>query len=84
MNSAERDPKNFTLAQWQQARRAGKHSRDVKTAFQDCWAVSDSLASFRNALSERGYMLAVGRRGYVAIDECCEVYSVPRQLRKGR
>ena len=83
MCSAERDPKNYTLAQWQQARRAGKHSREVKAAFQDSWAVSDSLASFRHALSERGYRLAVGRRGYVAIDERCEVYSVARQLKKG-
>ncbi|MEM1191645.1 MAG: relaxase [Pseudomonadota bacterium] len=83
MNFAERDPKNFKLAQWQQARRAGKHSRDVKAAFQDCSAVSDSVASFGHALTERGYMLAVGRRGYVTINECCEVYSVPRQLRKG-
>lgn len=83
VNSTERNPKNYTLAQWQQARRVGKHSRDIKATFQDCWAVSDSLASFKHALGERGYMLAVGRRGHVAIDECCEVYSVARQLKKG-
>ena len=83
INSAEHDPRNFTMAQWQQACRARKHSRDVKAAFQNCWLVSDSLASFRHALSERGYMLAQGRRGYVAVDECCEVYSIPRQLNKG-
>lgn len=83
MNSAERDPKNYTLAQWQQARRTGKHSRDVKAAFQDCWAISDSLAGFKHALMERGYRLAHGRRGYVAVDKSCEVYAVARQLPKG-
>lgn len=83
MNSKERDPTNFTLSQWQQAKRAGKKSKEVKTVFQDCWATSDSLPSFKHALIARGYMLAHGDRGFVVIDDRCEVYSLARQLMKG-
>ncbi|MGH8547172.1 MAG: relaxase/mobilization nuclease domain-containing protein [Methylococcales bacterium] len=38
-DSKETDPRNFTLAEWQQARRAGKDPRAVKAAFQDSWAI---------------------------------------------
>jgi hypothetical protein len=31
MNSAERDPSNFTLAEWQQAKRAGIDARELKS-----------------------------------------------------
>jgi len=78
---SKRDPTNFTLAEWQQAKRAGKDARAVKTAFQDAWAVSDSRAAFAHALKERGYMLARGdRRGFVGVDVHGEVWSVPRQV----
>ncbi|MEM1379528.1 MAG: relaxase/mobilization nuclease domain-containing protein [Pseudomonadota bacterium] len=81
MHSAERDPTNFTLEEWQQAKRAGADPREVKSAIQDCWAVSDSRASFEHALQERGFWLARGdRRGFVVIDYTGEVRSVPRVL----
>ena len=83
MQSSERNPTNFTLKEWQQAKRSGKDPRETKTVFQDCWAVSDSLPAFKQALKERGYTLASGERGYVAVDHKCEVYSVARQLPKG-
>jgi len=38
----ERDPRNFTLAEWQQAKRTGKDPRAIKQVFQECWATSDS------------------------------------------
>ena len=79
MVSEERDPANFTLAQWQQAKRIGKDPKAIKRAFQDCWAVSDSQSAFRQALKERGYTLARGdRRGFVALDHACEVFAVPK------
>jgi hypothetical protein len=53
-NSQERDPRNFTLAEWQQAKRTGQNPQVVKTAFQDAWAISDSKSAFINALEERG------------------------------
>lgn len=81
MNSAERDPANFTLAEWQQAKRAGIDARELKTTLQDCWAVSDSRASLERALGERGFWLARGdRRGHVVLDFQGEVYALSRAL----
>ncbi|MDG1286343.1 MAG: 5-histidylcysteine sulfoxide synthase [Rickettsiales bacterium] len=37
---------NYTLAEWQQAKRVGKEARDVKADLQDAWAISDSKAAF--------------------------------------
>jgi len=80
VNSQERNPKNFTLAEWQQAKRAGKDPRAIKTDFQDAWAISDSKAAFTHAMQERGYKIARGdRRGFVAVDIHGEVYSIPKQ-----
>ncbi len=74
-----RDPKNFTLDEWQQAKRQGEDPRVIKAAFQDAWATSDSKPAFSNALKERGYTLARGdRRGYVAIDRHGEIYAVAK------
>ena len=68
MDSKERDPRNFSLAEWQQARRMGADPRQLKAAIQECWSVSDSHASFEVALEERGLYLACGdRRGFVAL-----------------
>jgi relaxase-like protein len=80
VNAQERNPKNFTLAEWQQAKRVGKDPRAIKTDFQDAWAISDSKAAFTHALEERGYKIARGdRRGFVAVDVHGEVYSIPKQ-----
>ena len=77
--TGERDPRNFTLEQWQQAKRAGVDPKEVKTVFQDAWAISDSKAAFTHALQERGYWLARGdKRGYVAIDHRGEPYAVAK------
>ena len=71
--SKERDPRNFTLAEWQHAKRVGKDPREIKAAIQDAWA------AFTHALEERGYRIAQGdRRGFVAVDHDGEVYSIPR------
>jgi len=77
--SQERDPRNFTLAEWQQAKRAGQNPRTVKAAFQDAWAISDSRAAFINALEERGLKAAHGdRRGFVAVDCQGEIYAIAK------
>lgn len=74
-----RDPKNLTLAEWQQAKRFGQDPREVKAVFQDSWKRSDSKAAFANALKEHGLMLARGdRRGYVATDMHGKVYPIAR------
>ncbi|GLK53218.1 relaxase/mobilization nuclease domain-containing protein [Maricaulis virginensis] len=76
-----RDPKNFSLAEWQQARRIGKDPRAIKSALQDAWAISDSKLALLQALGERGFTLAKGdRRGFVVLDRDCEIYSLPKWL----
>ena len=75
----QRNPQNFTLAEWQQAKRAGKDARALKILFQDCWAITDNRASFAYALKEHGLILAKGdRRGFVAVDHQGEVYPISR------
>lgn len=79
VNSKERNPLNFTQAEWQQAKRIKQDPRAIKEAFQDCWAISDSRTAFTNALEERGYYLAKGdRRGFIAVDWRGEVYAISR------
>jgi len=76
-----RNPRNFTLAEWQQAKRIGKDPRIIKTALQDAWAVSDTKAAFQKALKERGFTLARGdKRSFVAVDYNGEVFSLSRSL----
>lgn len=75
----DRDPLNFTQGELQQAKRTDQDVRVLKKLFQDCWAASDSVAAFSNALAERGFVLARGdRRGFVALDHHGEVYSISR------
>lgn len=83
MNSREADPRNFTLKEWQQARRMGRDARDLKEIMQECWAVSDSRAAFMQVLRARGIELARGdRRGFVAVTPEGEVLSVARYTGK--
>lgn len=74
-----RDPRNFTLDEWQQAKRAKKDAREIKRTFQEAWSVSDTKEAFAHALEEKGYMLAQGHRGrFVAVDVQGEVYAIPK------
>lgn len=76
-----RSPLNFTLDEWQQAKRLKLDPREIKQSFQEAWQRSDNLESFDNALEERGYFLARGdRRGFVAVNIDGEVFSVPRMV----
>ena len=74
-----KSPLNFTLAEWQQAKRQGLDPREIKQVFQEAWKRSDNLKAFGNALAERGYFIAKGdRRGFVALDVSGKVYSIPK------
>lgn len=74
-----RDPRNFTLDEWQQAKRAKKDAREIKCTFLEAWSVSDTKEAFAHALEEKGYMLARGDRGrFVAVDVQGEVYAIPK------
>lgn len=37
VNSRESDPRNYTLAEWQQAKRVGKDAAAIKTDIQDAY-----------------------------------------------
>ncbi len=77
--SGWKNPLNFTLAEWQQAKRHDLDPREIKQQFRDAWEQSDGPSAFKNALEERGYYLARGdRRGLVAVDLNGEVYAVAR------
>ena len=74
-----RNPLNFTLAEWQQARRLDLDPREIKQIFHQCWQRSDGLKAYSAALAEHGYFLAQGdRRGFVAVDLSGEIFSVAR------
>ncbi|MFN3224721.1 MAG: relaxase/mobilization nuclease domain-containing protein [Hyphomicrobiales bacterium] len=83
VRGGQSDPRNFTLDQWQQAKRMGKNARDLNAEFQDAWAMSDNATTFGHALSERGFILAKGdRRGHVAVSHEGEVLSIARTIGK--
>ncbi len=79
VDPALRNPLNFSREEWLKAKRIGKDPRDIKAAFQQCWAASDSGRALRQALETKGYYLARGdRRNVVAIDVDGEVYAIAR------
>lgn len=74
-----KNPLNFTLAEWQQAKRQGVDPREIKQVFQEAWAQADSTKALGAALAERGYFLAAGdRRGIVALDTDGKIYSLAK------
>lgn len=81
IDAQARNPTNFTLAEWQQAKRQGMDPRWTKAVLQDCWSASDSRKAFEASLQSRGFWLAKGdRRSFVVIDHLGEVHSLPRML----
>ena len=75
------DPLNYSLEEYQVAKRAKRDAQEVKATLKDCWAQSDSKPSFESALNEAGFKLSRGdRRGFVAIDSDGKVYSLSRWL----
>ncbi|HWH73026.1 MAG TPA: relaxase/mobilization nuclease domain-containing protein [Methylibium sp.] len=78
-DAREKDPRNFTRDEWEQAKRNQRDPRALKTLFRECWLISDSRAAFAAALKARGYSLARGdRRGHVAVDFRGEVYAIAK------
>lgn len=74
-----KSPLNFTLEEWQQAKRQNLDPREIKQVFQEAWDRSDNQTSFKNALEERGYFLARGdRRGFVALDVDGNVHTIAK------
>ncbi len=80
-DKGNRNPTNFSLAEWQQAKRQGIDPRWIKTTLQQCWKASDNAAALTRAVEERGFILAKGdRRSVVVLDYNGEVYALSRML----
>lgn len=76
-----RNPTNFTLAEWQQAKRNGLDPRWLKETVQLCWNRSDGVCAFQGALESHSLILAKGdRRAAVIVDFNGEVHALTRQL----
>ncbi len=74
-----KNPLNFSLEEWQQAKRLGMDPREIKQLFHEAFVASDGVKAFKAALEDSGYYLAKGdRRGIVAVDIHSKVYSVAR------
>lgn len=74
-----RDPRNFTLQEWQQANRAGLDAKQLKGLAQEAWVMSDNRAAFTRALEERGMFLARGdRRSHVVVTLNGDVFALSR------
>lgn len=58
LNSQNRNPRNFTLAEWQQTKRTGKDPKQLKALFQDAWTLSDGQAALKSALWEQAHATA--------------------------
>lgn len=79
LNKKNRDPRNFSHEQWQQAKRMEVDPRTLKDLLRESWAISDNRESFIQALQERGFFLAKGdRKSFVVLDYRGEVMSLPK------
>ena len=75
------DPLNYSLEEYQVAKRAKRDPKEIKAILKECWAQSDSKSSFEAALNEAGFQLRRGdRRGFVAMDDQGKIYSLSRWL----
>lgn len=74
-----KNPLNFTLAEWQQAKRLGLDPREVKQFLREAWSRSDDFKSFRAAIEAGGFYLARGdKRSFVVLDTQGKVFSLSR------
>ncbi|MPT47964.1 MAG: relaxase [Sphingobium sp.] len=74
-----RDPRNFTLDQWQESKRKDLDPREVKAAIMECWKSADNGPTFARALEERGMFLAQGeRKNHVAVTIDGRVFAIAR------
>lgn len=73
------DPLNYTLEEYQVAKRAKRDPREIKAVLKECWQQSDGKKAFVSALQDKGFYLCKGdRRGFVALDWQGNIYSLSR------
>lgn len=77
-----KDKLETTLAENAQQKKSGVSPEQRRTEITAAWRGADSAAAFRNALEEKGYILAKGdRRSFVFVDERGDVHSLSRYLK---
>jgi hypothetical protein len=78
-NKSERNPFNYTLAEWHQAQRVQEDPQALKALFKDSWDQSKNGEALIDLLKAKGYTVAQGdKSGAVAVDYQGEVYSLSR------
>jgi hypothetical protein len=72
---------SVTMAEWQMAERTGISTEERRDLIRQAWAAADSPEAFREALADKGYVLAQGdRRGYVAVDRAGDVIALSKRV----
>ena len=78
----EKDKLDRTLAENAQKEKTGIIPDERRAEITACYDQSDSAASFRAALEQKGYLLAKGdRRGFVIVDRYGDVHSLSRYVK---
>ncbi|MCY7297418.1 relaxase/mobilization nuclease domain-containing protein [Alteromonas sp. a30] len=80
MDRSNNNPLNFTLAEWQQAKRQKRDPKQIKQEIKELWLTNRSKKAFESAMNNRGYYLACGnpRRSFVFVDWTGQVRSLSR------
>lgn len=69
-----------SLYEMAQLRQGGLSKADHMRSVTEAWAHSDDARSFVQALAERGYILATGKRPYVLVDLYGNMNALPRLI----
>lgn len=69
-----------TLYEEAQTQKTGLTQDDHKRAVTEAWRHSDDAKSFVQALAERGYILATGKRPYVVVDLYGNMNALPKLI----
>ncbi|MFK4445223.1 hypothetical protein ABH944_005431 [Caballeronia udeis] len=70
----------ISLYEQEQLRRTGLSKANHKQEVTDAWRQSDDARAFVQALAERGYMLATGKRPYVLVDLYGGMHALPKLI----
>lgn len=77
--SAEKSPQ-ATVYEMARQRATGPSRQDHIEAVTEAWRASDSPAAFGQALADKGYMLATGKRPYVLVDFYGGMHALPKLI----
>lgn len=81
--SKDRDrdkPDQVSVYDMAQQRASGLTKADHIEAVTDAWRVSDTAKAFVQALAEKGYMIATGKRPYVLVDFYGGMHALPKLI----